>query len=375
VRRSWLTLAVFGALGAGCSAIAGVDFGAVHPKEEASSFDAGPVTPGDDAGDTALSADTSTPTPDGNPPPPGCASDEKSCNGACVKKDDPLFGCEGAGCDACSLPFTTPVCKGGACAPGACTAGHADCDGDPKNGCEADLANPNTCGSCTVKCTGSDVCGPNGCTQTCPSPTQLCGGSCVDTTKSTANCGGCNKPCQTGANGDPVCSNSMCGIMCHTGFGDCDGNPANGCEPEATFFKDGDNDGYGGTVSTRACAAPAGYTSTGGDCADDNTDVHPGQTKYFATSFTNAAGAQSYDYDCSGTETEDPGGGFFHFPGCSEACTEEGYEPKVPLRSGSGVDTYCGSTAYQLCVAIGAPRVQLPTCTKNPLNATAVTCR
>jgi len=381
VRRSWLTLAVLGALGAGCSAIAGVDFGAVHPKEDVATFDGGPVTPGDDAGDSASpTPDGNTPPPDANPPdanppPPGCAPDEKSCNGACVKKDDPLFGCGGAACTACSLPFTTAVCKSGACAPGACASGHADCDLDPKNGCEADLTKPTSCGACGVVCTGTDVCGPSGCTQTCPAPTQLCGGSCVDTTKSIANCGGCNKPCPTPANADPTCSNSTCGMTCHNGFADCDNNPTNGCEPEGTFYQDGDGDGYGGTVSTRACTALNGYTSNGGDCADNNIDVHPGQTKYFATSFTNGGGAQSYDYDCSGVEAEDPGGGFSHFTTCSAMCTEEGYDPNTPLRSGAGVDVYCGSTGYEICISVGAPRVQAPTCTKNSFSATAVTCR
>jgi hypothetical protein len=359
--------------------IAGVDFGAVHPKDETATLDGGGV-PGDEAGFEAAPPDDApgVPPDDGEagppPPPPGCAPGEKKCSGACVKNDDPLYGCGASACDACSLPFTTAVCKSGACAPGTCTQGHADCDGDPKNGCEADLTNPANCGSCTVKCTAGELCSPTGCTATCAPPTKLCGASCVDTSKSITNCGDCNIVCPTPANADPTCSNSACGIACHAGFGDCDSNPANGCEALGTFYVDGDKDGYGGTTSTKACTAPAGYVTNGGDCDDADGNVHPGQTAYFSGSYTNGAGAQSYDYDCSGAETEDPGGGFFHFTSCAGTCDEEGYLPNLPGRSGAGVDNYCGSTRYELCVSIAAPRLTAPTCTNNMLSATAVTC-
>src|SRR5262249_38520612 len=186
-----------------------------------------------------------------------------------------------------------------------------------KNGCEADLTNPATCHSCTTKCQLSEVCAPTGCAATCPPPTKLCGSSCVDTNTSTSNCGDCNKPCAVLANSDPTCTGGACGISCHQGFGDCDNNPGNGCEALGTFYQDGDNDGYGTTVSTRACTAPAGYKSTSGDCDDTNGQVHPNQATYFATSYTNPSGAKSYDYNCDGSETEDPGGGGFdHFTNC-----------------------------------------------------------
>lgn len=69
---------------------------------------------------------------------------------------------------------------------GACPAGFADCDGAP--GCET---NVNTL----------------------------------------ANCGGCGKKC-TGANGTGLCDKGVCTVVCSPGFGDCDGNAANGCEQD-----------------------------------------------------------------------------------------------------------------------------------------------
>jgi hypothetical protein len=227
-----------------------------------------------------------------------------------------------------------------------------------------------------VKCGPTEVCAPTGCAATCPAPTKLCGASCVDVTVSAANCGDCNVACPAPANADPVCTSSHCGITCHTGFDDCDGNPANGCEPLGTFYQDSDKDGYGGTVSVKQCTAPAGYVSAAGDCNDANAQVHPGQTSYFTSGYTNLAGSVSYDYDCDAVETEDPaGGGFVHLTDCGVACDGEGYLTNLPVRSGSGVDPFCGSTRYELCISIGSPRVFAPTCTQNLLSVTAVTCR
>jgi hypothetical protein len=70
----------------------------------------------------------------------------------------------------------------------ACTTGFADCDGNPANGCEVNL--------------NTDA----------------------------ANCGACRGACNL-ANATAACMGGTCRIgTCTTGFADCDGNPANGCE-------------------------------------------------------------------------------------------------------------------------------------------------
>lgn len=62
----------------------------------------------------------------------------------------------------------------------------------------------------------------------------------------------------------------------------CDGvdNNCNGSIDEGfvtTFYYDGDKDGYGQTsLSIRACSAPVGYVSAGGDCNDQDASIHPG---------------------------------------------------------------------------------------------------
>jgi hypothetical protein len=61
----------------------------------------------------------------------------------------------------------------------------------------------------------------------------------------------------------------------------CDGedNNCDGTTDEflrSTFFLDVDGDGFGGTESTQACSAPAGYVDISGDCDDTAAGTHPG---------------------------------------------------------------------------------------------------
>jgi hypothetical protein len=44
------------------------------------------------------------------------------------------------------------------------------------------------------------------------------------------NCGGCGTACSAGPNATATCTNGACTLTCAPLFGDCDGNPANGCE-------------------------------------------------------------------------------------------------------------------------------------------------
>jgi hypothetical protein len=59
----------------------------------------------------------------------------------------------------------------------------------------------------------------------------LCSGRCVDTTSDPSNCGGCANVCNPANVGHAECASSACTYdTCSSGFGDCDGNRANGCE-------------------------------------------------------------------------------------------------------------------------------------------------
>jgi hypothetical protein len=379
MRARWFLAALgagLAAVGFGCSAVLGVDFGDAHPKVGLDP-DAGgkiQVDPNDEAGIGEV--------PDAAPT--GCAADEKKCNGVCVKKSDPLHGCGGASCAPCSLVNATEAqCSAeGVCIVKTCAPGRADCNGLPGDGCEADLSAPATCGSCTVACGGGNpLCTPTGCAASCPGGTTQCGSSCVDTKTNADNCGQCGKKCAQVTNGAAVCNNSNCAVQCNAGFGDCNNNPLDGCEPLQQFFLDGDGDGVGGATTQMACTPPgANWVTTGGDCHDGNPQVHPGQTAYFATSYTTTSGVESYDYDCNGAEQEE--GTPAHFVGgCGALCDNFGYIVKSPTRSGTGVNNYCGSTTERECIDNGGLNpVSLPLlppggCTANNLpGAPAIKC-
>jgi hypothetical protein len=87
---------------------------------------------------------------------------------------------------------------------------------------------------------GSTCCAGNSCvagvcsSAACMPPQVLCmtpmGGVCVNPSSDTNNCGSCGNVCPIGANSIPQCAMGVCGSICNTGFGNCNGNPADGCE-------------------------------------------------------------------------------------------------------------------------------------------------
>lgn len=240
---------------------------------------------------------------------------------------------------ACTLPNATPVCAAGICQVATCAAGFGDCDLDPDNGCEVNLlASVMNCGMCGRACSGAGAtcsagtCGTascaagtgdcdgnmaNGCEATLATDTRNCGacgrvcafarasascsgGSCVlgSCSADYANCNGLAADgCETSIRTDPSacggcgmacalpratasCVSSTCRIAsCQPGFGDCDGNDANGCEVELTV----DVNHCGGcstscpppASATRSCIGGAcGYACTSGfsDCNGVPTD-------------------------------------------------------------------------------------------------------
>jgi hypothetical protein len=128
--------------------------------------------------------------PSGCANPSPCLATHHDCNGVCVPSDA-VASC-GAACTPCAeRPHASVACNGSSCVY-TCAAGFDDCDGNPNNGCEADLqADPRNCGAC-----GKGPKDPH--------------------------------VCASGGSQQQVCVNGQCG--CPAGWGNCNGDPDDGCE-------------------------------------------------------------------------------------------------------------------------------------------------
>lgn len=182
-------------------------------------FDAGSSPPAEDSSSPSPAIDSGT--------LPTCALGQDLCNGSCVSSTDPLFGCGASTCTPCSLPHATTTCGGSGCAVAACDPGYADCNQTASDGCETDLSQSATCGTCNAQCgAAAPYCTPSGSSFTCVSgcsgtaPT-LCGNQCVDLTSALDNCGTCGTACPSVADGQATCANGACGFVCQSDFHDC----------------------------------------------------------------------------------------------------------------------------------------------------------
>ncbi|MBL8679786.1 MAG: hypothetical protein JNK05_11500 [Myxococcales bacterium] len=148
--------------------------------------------------------------------------------------------CGTCGTRCATLPNSTATCAANTCGS-MCNPGFSDCDANSANGCEVDtrssLAN---CGACGTVCTSTRpgtvaVCTAGMCRSQCSTGFSDCdsnaaNGCEVDTNNSPMNCGACGAMCPSPPSAVAVCSSAVCSFRCATGFSNCDGNSANGCE-------------------------------------------------------------------------------------------------------------------------------------------------
>jgi hypothetical protein len=121
-----------------------------------------------------------------------CAAGLKACNRRCESVGDPTVGCAGDGCSPCFVSHGTADCSARTqdCAISTCNANYDDCNHTYGDGCEAALLND------------------------------------------PLNCGRCDNPCNgTVAHGKPGCASGRCVVgQCDSGWADCNGLAADGCE-------------------------------------------------------------------------------------------------------------------------------------------------
>ncbi len=166
--------------------------------------------------------------------------DAVAANGCETNTLSTVNHCGGCGVACPSRSNATVSCTAGTCAF-ACDTGFADCDGDANNGCEVELATtPSHCGSCANACTataGTSGCAAGACTvASCDTGFGDCDGNAangceVNLGSSIAHCNACNNACPAPAGGAAVCVAGVCGLgTCATGFANCDAADGNGCE-------------------------------------------------------------------------------------------------------------------------------------------------
>lgn len=145
---------------------------------------------------------------------------DEACNAVdddCDGQVDEVFDLQAdlANCGACGrlceAPGAQPTCVGGVCGVSGCLPGFGNPDGQPANGCECVISGPEVCNQRDDDCDGAADEG-------------------VNLQNDPANCGACGRVCAL-AGADAVCIGGTCALgRCRPGFGDADGNPANGCE-------------------------------------------------------------------------------------------------------------------------------------------------
>lgn len=186
---------------------------------------------------------------------------------------------------ACNLAHAESACVGGSCSVVKCDEPFADCDGQAENGCETNLSSDSdNCGACGTTCVainGVSECADYECTIQCAEGFDDCdedpsNGCERDVRRDVNHCGRCGRVCEA-ETGTPWCDDGTCGVSdCPAGFGDCNANPADGCEADLT--KDPTNCHDCGTL----CLAANGSASCGDSvcevesCDDGYEDCNPG---------------------------------------------------------------------------------------------------
>jgi hypothetical protein len=261
----------------------------------------------------------------------GLCDAEEKCSGASVE------------CPVDSLRGTGELCRG---ATNECDLPEV-CAGNTKD-CPADTFQPSTL-----------QCAPQMCSAGVTSPARYCAGTsatCVAANVVSCNgyqCGGATCRTQCSSNDDCLSTHSCQG-------GQCAPRRANGvaCSgPTAGFecasntclgsYLDVDLDGFGAGPIGYFCGttAPAGRSTTSGDCCDTDRLARPGQTVF---QLVPRFGCGGYDYDCNGTNELQYRG----TDACQSlgACSTEDRECSGTTGWADSTEPSCGDTATYISV-------------------------
>ncbi len=167
-----------------------------------------------------------------------CVKGRTCCEGKCLDTENDKNNCGGCGA-VCEFANVVPSCKVGRC-QFQCQAGYGNCNDVREDGCEQrTFDSAQNCGVCGRTCTSvnassvcmTSLCGLGTCSAGFGNCDQEPANGCeTDTRIEVLHCGGCDQPCAL-PHASVRCEASACAVSgCDAGFGDCDQLAANGCE-------------------------------------------------------------------------------------------------------------------------------------------------
>jgi hypothetical protein len=180
-----------------------------------------------------------------------CDGKDNDCNGIIddpfdLRTDDLNCGhcgraCDVAGgqkcCEGDCVDVASSALHCGACGQRCSGEGLACCSGS----CRSTLTEPSHCGGCGMPCQndhGALGCEQGQCRPTCVGAWGDCDGNprngCETPLDTIDHCGACDRAC-TNSYGTTRCVQGRCEPTCSEGHGDCDGNPQNGCESNLAY--------------------------------------------------------------------------------------------------------------------------------------------
>jgi len=203
-------------------------------------------------------------------PDTGCEADLLTSLAHCGACDSP-----------CAFDNAQAICNGGVCNMGSCDENWGDCDEDPDTGCETDISSEiDHCGACDHGCSfehASGACTDGACVlDACEENWGNCdenpdNGCETGLLTSLGHCGACDSPC-TFENAQAMCDAGVCSMgPCDENWGDCDEDPDTGCETDLSTSLD-----HCGACDHACSFDHASGSCSAGSCVLDSCDENWG---------------------------------------------------------------------------------------------------